>query len=186
MPPMTHDPCTTPLLDHPEPATGSWYVLWTHSHSEQLVHDQLAIRGLDVFLPTIETWRRVRGMRQRCTVPMFAGYLFLNHRMDRESYVAVCNTRGLVKLLGDGWNRLATVPERDVEAVRKLHTSRLPATPHPYLQVGQRVRVNGGLLADVEGILLRTVPNKGLLVVSVDILQRSVAVQIDSTLVVPA
>jgi transcription termination/antitermination protein NusG len=167
-------------------ASAHWYVLWARSHSEQLVRDQLAGRGFEVFLPTIETWIRRRGMRHRSTVPMFAGYLFLRHRMDPQSYIEVCQTRGLVKLLGDGWDRLAVLLERDVEAMRKLHVSRLPVTPHPYLRAGQRVRVIRGLLADAEGILLRTAPNKGLFVISVALLQRSVAVEIDCTSVVLA
>ena len=173
-------------LDNPHRGEPRWYVLWTRSHSEQLVHDQLASRGFHVFLPTIETWVRRRGMRHQATVPMFGGYLFLQHRMDPQSYVEVCQARGLVKLLGESWDHLAVVPVCDVEAVRKLHASKLPATAHPYLQSGQRVRVVGGLLAGAEGILLRMNPNKGLFVISVDLLQRSVAVEIDCTLVVPA
>jgi transcriptional antiterminator NusG len=167
-------------------ASPRWHVLWTRSHSEQLVHDQLAGRGYDVLLPTIETWRRVRGMRHRATVPMFAGYLFLHYRMDPQSYIEVCQSRGLVKILGEGWDRLAVVPEREVEAIRKLHASKLPATPHSYIRVGQRVQVVDGLLAGAEGILLRMKPNKGLFVISVDLLQQSVAVEIDCTQVVPA
>jgi transcription termination/antitermination protein NusG len=173
-------------LNNSATTSPRWHALWTRSHSEQLVHDQLANRGFQVFLPTIETWVRRRGMRHRATVPMFNGYLFLHHQMTPQSYVEVSQTRGLVKLLGESWDHLAVVPERDVEAVRRLHASKLPATPHPYLQKGQHVRVVGGLLAGAEGILLRMNPNKGLFVISVDMLQRSVAVEIDCTLVVPA
>lgn len=170
----------------PDAAPAAWYALWTRSHGEQLVHDQLAARSFDVFLPTLDTWVRRRGMRHHATVPMFAGYLFLHHRMDRESYLEICETRGLVKLLGESWDHLATVPESEVEAIRKLHASKLPAKAHPYLQAGQRVRVIGGLLVGAEGILLRMNPNKGLFVISVALLQRSVAVEIDCTLVAPA
>ena len=166
--------------------TAAWHVLWTRSRSEQLVHDHLTKRGFRVFLPTIETWVRERGMRHRRTLPMFAGYLFLNHRMDPRAYIEISDTRGLVRILGERWDRLAIVSEREVDAVQRLHASKLPATPHPYVRVGQRVRVIGGLLKDAEGILLRTNPNKGLFVISVDLLQRSVAVEIDCTLVAPA
>jgi transcription antitermination factor NusG len=116
---------------------------------------------------------------------MFTGYLFLSHRMDPQSYIAVSQARGLVKLLGASWDRLAVVPDRAMEAIHKLHASRLPATHHPYLQTGQRVRIIAGLLAGTEGILLRTNPNKGLFVISVDLLQRSVAVAMDCTHVAP-
>jgi transcription antitermination factor NusG len=125
-------------------------------------------------------------MRHRATVPMFAGYLFLHYRMDPQSYIEVCQSRGLVKILGEAWDRLAVVPECEIETIRKLHTSRLPAAPHPYMRVGQRVRVVDGLLAGAEGILLRIKANKGLFVISVDLLRQSVAVEIDCTQVVPA
>jgi transcription antitermination factor NusG len=176
----------TQQLNDSHLGSPKWHVLWTRSHSEQLVHDQVAAHGFQVFLPTIETWKRVRGMRRRQTAPMFAGYLFLNHRMDPQSYIAVSQARGLVKLLGKSWDRLAVVPDGQMDTIHKLHASRLPAAPHAYIQTGQRVRVTGGLLAGTEGILLRTNPNKGLFVISVDLLQRSVAVELDCTQVVPA
>ena len=186
---MTSDTRHTPqhnTLADSEPGSGNWHVLWTRSHSEQLVHDQLADRGFHVFFPTLETWIRRHGMRHRATVPMFPGYFFLRHRMDQQSYLAIYQTRGLVRILGEGWDRLAVVPEREIDAIRALQASRLPAAPHAYLQTGQRVRVVGGLLAGSEGFLLRTNPGKGLFVISVNLLQRSVAVEIDCTLVVAA
>jgi len=183
--------CEIPGLNNPTDSTDSidvkkWHVLWVRSHCEQQVHDQLAAKGFQLFLPRIDTWARRNGTRYRTSVPMFPGYVFVHHAMDKNSYIEVRKTTGLVKLLGEQWDRLAVVPDREIEAIRKIHESRLPAIPHSYLREGQRVRITGGLLADVEGILLRTKPNKGLLVVSVDLLQRSVAVEVDCTLVVPA
>jgi len=165
----------------------NWYVLWTRSHCEQSVSKQLEAKGFHLFLPTIDIWSRRNGVRYRSNVPMFPGYLFLHHAMDKASYIEVCKARGFVKLLGERWDCLAEVPESEIRAIQKVHTARVPTRAHPFLQAGQRVRITQGLLADVEGILLlRSKPNKGLLVVSVDLLQRSVAVEIDCTLVVPA
>jgi len=160
-----------------------WYVLWVRSHSEQIVHDQLAAKGFQLFLPRIDTWARRNGTRYRTSVPMFPGYVFVQHVMDTDSYIEIRKTTGLVRLLGEQWDRLAIVPDREIEAIQKIHQAQMPALPHPYLREGQRVRMTGGLLAGVEGILLRTKPNKGLLIVSVDLLQRSVAVEVDCTLV---
>jgi transcriptional antiterminator NusG len=164
----------------------SWHVLWTRSHSEQMVHDQLAPKGFELFLPMMDVWSRRKGVRQHIRAPMFPGYLFLRHAMDKASYVEVVKARGLVKLLGDGWDRLAAVPDRQIEAIQKVHSARLPVLPHPYLREGERVRIKGGLLEGAEGILLRKKLNKGLLIVSIDLLQRSVAVEVDATLVEPA
>jgi len=162
-----------------------WHVLWVRSHREQQVHDQLVAKGIHLFLPRIDTWARRNGTRYRTSVPMFPGYVFVHHVMDKDGYIEIQKTTGLVKLLGDQWDRLAIVPDREIEAIQKIHQSRMPALPHPYLREGQRVRITGGLLAEVEGILIRTKPNKGLLIVSVDLLQRSVAVEVDATVVEP-
>ena len=159
-----------------------WHVLWTRSHCEQIVHDQLATRGFAPFLPTVSSWCRRRGVRHLVRVPLFQGYLFLRHRIDKSSYVEVCQTRGLVRVLGERWDRLAVVPDADIEAIRKITASDAPVLPHPYLRTGQRVRVTRGPLADVEGIVVRSDPKKGLLVVSVDVLRRSIAVHLDCTL----
>jgi transcription antitermination factor NusG len=106
--------------------------------------------------------------------------------MDKASYIAIRRTTGLVKLLGEQWDRLAIVPDQEIQAIQKIHQSRMPALPHPYLREGQLVRITGGLLANAEGVLIRINPNKGLLVVSIHLLQRSVAVEVDCTLVRPA
>ena len=163
-----------------------WHVLWTRSHCEQQVHEQLAAKGFQLFLPRIDTWARRNGTRYRTSVPMFPGYAFVHHVMDKGSYIEIRKTTGLVKLLGEQWDRLAIVPDCEIQAIQKIHQSHTPALPHPYLREGQRVRITAGLLAGTEGILVRTKSNKGLLVLSIHLLQRSVAVEVDCTLVVPA
>ncbi|MGH3118774.1 MAG: transcription termination/antitermination protein NusG [Nocardioidaceae bacterium] len=168
------------------PTNPNWYVLWTRSHCEQLVHDQLAAKGFKLFLPTLEVWSRRGGVRRVCRVPMFAGYLFLHHALDKWSDVEVRKARGLVAILGDRWDQRAVVPEREVNGLQKVVGGRVPARPHPFLREGQRVRITGGPMADVEGILLRSKPSKGLLVLSVELVCRSVAVEVDCTLAVPA
>ena len=165
-----------------ESATSRWRVLWTRSNCEQLVHDRLAAKGFDLFLPTVEAWCRRGGVRRLSCVPLFRGYLFLRHAMDNASYLEVYKTRGLVRVLGERWDRLDVVPDSEIEVIQKLVHSGLPVLPHPYLREGQRVRITGGPLADVEGIFVRANPKKGLLVVSVNLLRRSVAVQLDCTL----
>jgi len=159
-----------------------WRVLWTHSNCEQLVYDQIATKGFDPFLPTIEAWSRRGGVRHRSRVPLFRGYLFLRHAMDKASYLEVRKARGLVRMIGERWDRLDAVPDAEIEAIQRLVQSGDPILPYPYLREGQRVRITRGPLADVEGILVRANPKKGLLVVSVNLLRRSVAVQLDCTL----
>jgi transcription termination/antitermination protein NusG len=166
-----------------EPA---WYALWTRSHCEQLVYDQLTAKGFRLSLPRIDIWSRRGGLRHLTRSPIFAGYLFLHHAMDKMSYIEIRKARGLVRVLGERWDRLPAIPPAEIAAIHRIADARVPALPHPYLREGQRVRIRRGPLADVEGILIRTKPSKGLLVVSVDLLQRSVAVEVDCTSVTPA
>jgi transcriptional antiterminator NusG len=161
-----------------------WYALWTKSHCEKLVFDQLAAKAFHVFLPKIEAWSRRGGVRHHIPVPMFPGYLFLHHAMDLNSYFEVLKTRELVRILGDGLDRLAVVPNGEIEAIQKVVQAHLPALPYPYLREGQRVQITKGPLAGVEGILVHTKPHKGLLVLSIELFQRSVAVEVDCTLAV--
>ena len=171
-----------PELLEPQPDVY-WYALYTRSHSEQLVYDQLTVKGFAAFLPRMEVWSRRGGVRHRIAVPMFPGYLFLHHGMDKVSFIEICKARGLVRILGERWDRLSIVPEPEIEAIKRVLGAQLPILPHPYLREGQRVRITTGPLAGVEGILVQMMPTKGLLVLSIDLLRRSIAVEIDATMV---
>jgi transcription antitermination factor NusG len=163
-----------------------WFALWTHSHCEQLVHDQLVQRGFHAFLPTIDLWSRRRGVRRLLRVPMFSGYLFVRHAMDRESHVEMRKLRGLVRVLGERWDRLEAIPDAEMKPIVHLATSRQPILPFPYLKEGQRVRITTGPLSGVQGFFIEANAQRGTLVVSVHLLQRSVSVVVDATEVAPA
>lgn len=165
------------------PGLAQWHVLWTRSNCEQLVYDHLSVKGFELFLPQVDAWARRGGSRRLSRIPMFRGYLFLRHAMDKPSYIEVCKAQGLVRVLGERWDRLDVVPDWEIDAIQALLRSELPILPYAYLREGERVRVTRGPLADVEGILVRSKPNKGLLVISVDLLRRSIAVEVDCTLV---
>lgn len=163
----------------------NWYALWTQSHCEQLVHDQLLAKGLTAFLPTMRSWSRRNGARRLISVPMFPGYLFVQHVVDKAAYLDIVKTRGVVRILGERWDRLAPVAADEIEALQRIVTADVEVMPHAYLREGDRVRVDAGSLAGLEGILLRTRPKRGLFVVSVELLHRSVAIEVDCTLVTP-
>ena len=163
-----------------------WYALWTRSHCERMVWDQLTAGGFQTFLPTIDIWSWRAGVRRRIPVPMFPGYLFLSHAMDKTAYMEVRKTRGLVSILGERWDKLAEVPACEIDAIRKVGQTRTPVLAHTYLREGQRVRITHGPLADVEGILVRQKLDKGLLVLSIELLRRSIAVEVDCTCVASA
>jgi len=162
-----------------------WFALWTQSHCEQLVHDQLLAKGYQTLLPTIREWSRRAGARHLISVPMFSGYLFLHHAIDKRSYLDVMGIRGVVRILGERWDRLAPVDALEIEAIQRLQRSELALTPYPYLRDGQRVRIVEGSLAGVEGILVRRKANRDLLVLSINLLNRSVAVEVECGAVDP-
>lgn len=117
---------------------------------------------------------------------MFPGYLFLRHPLDKAAYIEVRKARGLVAVLGETWERLAAVPDSEIASVLALSQSDLPSMPYPFLKEGMRVRIASGPLAGVLGILERRKAERGFLVLSVDLLSSSVAVEVDCTSVVPA
>jgi transcription termination/antitermination protein NusG len=164
-------------------ALPQWYALYTRSHCEQLVYEQLVARGFSAFLPKIAVWSRRGGIRHRIAIPMFSSYLFLHHGMDKYSLIEVYKARGLVRILGERWDRLSIVPEAEIDAIQRVLCTNLPVVPHPYLHEGMRVRITQGPLNGVEGILVQSKPNKGLLVLSIDLLRRSIAVEVDETVV---
>jgi transcription antitermination factor NusG len=168
------------------PTSQHWYALYTRSHCEQLVYSQVVVKGFHAFLPKIEVWSRRAGQQHLVSMPMFPNYLFLRHAMDKASYLEVRRARGLVRILGERWDRLGVVPDADVEAIQKVLQACLPVLPYPYLKEGQRVRIMSGPLAGAEGLLMHHRPKKGIVVLSIDLLQRSIAVEIDCSVVVAA
>jgi transcription termination/antitermination protein NusG len=158
----------------------AWYAIWTRSHFEQIVGDQLDAVGFKVFLPKTSVWSTRRGVRTQHEVPLFPGYLFLRHAMNKESHVEVIKARGVVRVLGERWDRLETISDEVMEAVLRVAESGLGAQAHPHLMTGERVRVTAGPFQGLKGIFLRSRPAKGLFVLSIDLLQRSVAVEVES------
>ncbi|MCC7416160.1 MAG: transcription termination/antitermination NusG family protein [Acidobacteria bacterium] len=164
----------------------AWYAVWTQSHFEHAVHGHLAGKGLHVFLPTVGVWTRRRGARRVAERPVFPGYLFVRDAMDRETHLAIRRTPGVVRLLGERWDRLSSIPDEEMQAIRQVVGGRQRIFPFPYLREGQRARVATGPLAGLEGVLAESREQQGLLVLSLHLLQRSIAVTVDGANVVPA
>jgi transcription antitermination factor NusG len=170
------------MSSHSEPADqprAAWRALWTRSHCEQIVYEQLAGNGFHPFLPRMPAWTVRAGRPVRVHQPMFPGYLFFYDALDARSYLQIVKTRGLVAILGDRRDRFAEVPVTEIAAVARLMHLDLPVFPHRYLGPGDRVRILHGPLAGLEGVLLQHRPKKQLLVISVDLLRRSVAVEVE-------
>lgn len=171
---------------HAEPAAtagAGWYALWTRSQCERAVTDDLGARGFHALAPEVVAWIRRGRRRRRQPVPLFPGYVFVRHALDRHSHVEMLKVRGVVRLLGTQDEGPTRIPDAEIDAIARLTGSGVPVLRHPYLTVGRRARIVAGPFQGLEGILLRSDPVKGLLVLSVHLLQRSVAVEVDCTLV---
>ncbi len=153
-----------------------WFALRVATRYECRVSEQLALRQFEPFLPLRRVRRRWSDRIQTLEVPLFPGYLF--SRFDPLVKVHVLNVPGVAQIVGLG-NTPAPVSEAEIEAIKVLIASRLEAVPHPYLRAGQTVRIERGPLAGVEGRVLRAETGRFRIVVSVSLLQRSVATEID-------
>ena len=162
-----------------------WHVLWTRSHCEELVRRQLTGTGFETFLPMIGKWSTRAGQRHRIDVPLFPGYLFIRGLSDKHAHAQVRMARGLVQVLGQDWTQPAVVPDAEVGAIHKLTQSNMEMFPTQFLRNGERVRVICGPLAGVEGTLVRSNERNGLLVLSISLLQRSVATEVHCSAVTP-
>jgi transcription antitermination factor NusG len=158
-----------------------WYAAHTRANHEKRVAEQLGRRAVEHFLPLYQSVRKWADRLKRLEVPLFPGYIFV--RLPLQERLRVLEIPGVARLVGFD-NLPAALPDDEVEALRSGLTGQLRAVPHPYLKVGRRVHIIRGPLEGREGILLR---NKGdfRVVLSVDLIMRSVAVEVGAEDIVP-
>lgn len=175
-------PWTRPTIEA-LPGPASWYAVRTRSRHEKLVREQLLARpGIDVFLPLWARFSHWQDRTKRVEFPLFPGYCFA--RVNYADRLLVLTAVGVVDLLGMNGQPEA-IPEAEITAVRQLIESSLPYDPHPYLTEGMEVEVARGPMAGVRGRLLRK-GSHARLVISVNLIRQSAAVEIDAADVVPA
>ncbi|MGP8246918.1 MAG: transcription termination/antitermination protein NusG [Bryobacteraceae bacterium] len=159
-----------------------WYAIRTQSKFENLVSTALRGKGYQEFLPLYHSRRRWSDRIKELDLPLFPGYVFC--RFDvRERLLPILTTPGVVSILGAGKTPVP-VSDDEIAAVQAIVRSGLPARPWPCLTFGSRVLIEYGPLAGLEGFALR-VDKVFRLVVSVQLLQRAVAVEIDRDCVRP-
>jgi transcription antitermination factor NusG len=158
------------------PASEGWWVIHTRHQHEKVVADMLTARGFDIFLPLYESTRRWKDRRKILSLPLFPCYLFIRGGLERR--LQVVSTPGVNMVLCRG-ERAAIVPQDEIEAIQHALAGPARVEPHPNLKCGMRVRVIRGALEGVQGILVRT-KNLCRLVLSVDLLAQSVAVEVNA------
>lgn len=158
-----------------------WYAVYTCANHERRVADQFAGRNVEHFLPQYESVRWWKDRKVRLQRPLFPGYLFVH--AAAQDRLRVLQVPGVVRLVG--FNGSPTpMPQEDIQRIREFLGQGWRAEPHPYLQVGRRLRVVRGPLAGMEGIVVRR-KNRGRLVLSFDLIQRSMAIEMGNADLAP-
>jgi len=165
--------------DFPFHSSYKWFALTVKPNHEKTVASILHNRGLEGFLPLYRVRNRWSDRVKELDLPLFPSYVF--SRFPFANRVRVLAIPSVTSIVGFG-GEPAPIPDDEIDAVRKLVTSRLPLGPWPFLKEGRRVRINHGAMCDVEGILLQ-IKDSLRVVVSIEMLQRSVAVTIDRDMI---
>ena len=168
-------------LGIPADSQPFWYAAYTSANHEKKAAAEISRRGVESFLPLYRAVRRWSDRRVKLEMPLFPGYVFVH--LALRDRLRVLLVPGVAKLVGFG-GLPAALPDEQVEALRAGLDGQILAKPHPYLIVGRRVRIVHGPLSGAEGILVR---KKGIyrVVLSLELIMRSVAVEVEAADVAP-
>jgi|SRR5437588_2034928 len=163
------------------PDAADWYALYVCHQHEKAVAESLTYRGLESFLPLFGSVRKWKDRTKRLLMPLFPCYVFLHGGLQQRS--RILSIPGVCAIVSSG-GVPAAIPGREMDAIRKLMDNGVAAEPHPFLQCGDRVRIRSGHLKDIEGILVRRT-NSLRLILSAELLERSISVEVDADNVEP-
>jgi transcription antitermination factor NusG len=164
-----------------ENPTSQWFAIYTRHQHEKAIAKSLERSDVEVFLPLYDVLRQWKDRKKRLSLPLFPSYVFL--RCSFEQHLKVLCTPGVHSFVSFG-GRPAPIPIAEIDAIRTAVESKFPVEPHPFLRIGDRVRVKSGPLVGVEGILLRK-KGSDRLILSAELLAKSISVQIDAFSVEP-
>lgn len=154
-----------------------WYAIHTRARHEKAVAARLEEQGLSTFLPLVKETHHWSDRKKIVEAPLFNCYVFARFTSSSADRLRVCRTDGVLQVLGVRGEAIA-IPDEQIQSVRTLVSEGLLWATHPFLSIGQRVRIRSGALDGVEGILVGCNGDRSL-IVSVDVIQRSLAVRIE-------
>ena len=157
----------------------AWYALYTRSRFEKKMLGELTDRSIEVFLPMREILSRWKDRKKRIWIPLFPGYIFVNHVNTPENRFRILNIPGAVRFVGfEG--RADPIPETQIQNVRRFLESSIAIDPYPYIQVGTRVEVIAGPLQGIQGLLVEK-RGRFRFVLQVDLIRQAISVEIDAS-----
>jgi len=154
-----------------------WYALHTRARHEKAIERRLRDQGLETFLPTTMEVHRWSDRKRKVEVPLFSCYVFIRSALSAEDRTRVYQVESVHGFVGTRGASLP-IPDGQIESIQKVLTQTAPWRSYPFLKVGQRVRVRGGAMDGVEGVFLSENGDHSL-IISVDAIQRSMAVRIE-------
>lgn len=169
-------------LDAPEQTC--WFAVQTRSKFEKKVARQLQEKEIEVFLPLVPERHKWSDRYATVHLPLFPHYLFVRIPECLNRRVSVLQTVGVEGFVG-GRGAGTVIPDSEIESILNVLSNGIPFVNHPYLNVGSRVRIRGGCLDGVQGILVAKNDDLSLLV-SIDIIQRSLAIRVTGYQIEPA
>ena len=178
--------CESMVVEPHGPFSGEgaqWYAIHTRAQHEKSVVSHLRRLGITTFLPLVSEVHRWSDRRKVVHLPLFTCYAFVHMRLAPESWAKVIGVTGVLRFVGTSGGGVP-IPDSQIRAVQTLLSSSLSYQICPFLQVGQRVRIRGGSLDGVEGLLIARNGDRTL-VISVEPIQRSLSVRIDDYKVEP-
>jgi transcription antitermination factor NusG len=159
------------------PGEARWFAVHTMARHEKRVAVQLQEKRILTFLPVLQQIRRWSDRLCKVDVPLFSCYAFVCIAPSAQNRVEVLQTKGVLGFVGS--KGLGTsIRDEEIESLRTAMREKIPCVPHPFIESGRRVRIRGGCLDAIEGILERQGPDQTL-VVSIELLRRSVSIRVD-------
>lgn len=157
-------------------AEMNWYAVHTRSRHEKLVGRQLERHGFSTLVPLTTQVRQWSDRRKVVEMPLFPGYAFVRMVYEPEQKLRVLGTDGIVNFVGVHGQGIP-IPDRQIDDIQILLNAKVPVESHPFLKVGQRVRIRSGSLNGTEGILVGQEADR-MLVITVELIQRSVSIRL--------
>jgi transcription antitermination factor NusG len=154
-----------------------WYALHTRARHEKAIERRLREQGMETFVPTTTEVHRWSDRKKKVEVPLFSCYVFVRCGLSAEDRTRVYQVDSVHGFVGSRGSSLP-IPDEQIESIQKVLAQTAPWRSYPFLKVGQRVRVRGGAMDGVEGVFLSENGDHSL-IISVDAIQRSMAVRID-------
>jgi transcription antitermination factor NusG len=154
-----------------------WFAVQTRARHEKVVVQRLSDKGMSTFLPLVRQVHRWSDRQKTVELPLFGCYVFVKLAPTNHERQRVLLVDGVLKFVGSVGEGTA-IPDEQIETIRTLVEEGLPYSSHPFLKIGQRVRIRSGALDGVEGVLVSRCGERSL-IVSLDAIQRSLAIRIE-------